>query len=57
MKKFIIEITETLQRQVEIEAESKETAMSTIRNQYSKQEIVLDSSDYINTNFEHLATL
>lgn len=57
MKKFIIEITETLQRQIEVEAESKDTAMSTIRNQYSKQEIVLDSSDYINTNFEHLANL
>jgi len=55
MKKFIIEITETLQRRVEVEAESEESAMSKIRNQYSKEDIVLDSSDYTNTNFEYLS--
>ena len=55
MNKFIIEITETLQRQVEVEADSEEDAIYKIRNQYKKEDIVLDESDYVNTQFEILA--
>jgi hypothetical protein len=54
MKTFIIEITETLQKQIQVEAESKDDAMSIIRNQYKKEDIILDESDYVNTQFEIL---
>ena len=54
MKKFLIEITETLQRLIYVEAESMEDALSEIRNQYKKEDIVLDESDYVNTQFEIL---
>lgn len=52
MKTFIIEITETLQRQIKVEADSDEDAISKIRNQYQKEDIILDESDYVNTQFE-----
>lgn len=42
MKTFIVEISETLQKQVHIEADSEEDAISKIRNQYKKEDIVLD---------------
>jgi hypothetical protein len=51
MKTFIIEITETLQKQIQVEAESEEDAISKIRNQYQKEDIILDESDYVNTSF------
>ena len=54
MKTFIVEISETLQKQVHIEADSEEDAISKIRNQYKKEDIVLDESDYVNTQFEIL---
>ncbi len=34
MKTFIIEITETLQKQIQVDADSEEDAISKIRNQY-----------------------
>jgi len=46
-KKFRIEITEILQRVVEIDAESIEIAIETITQQYKSEEIVLDYSDFI----------
>jgi hypothetical protein len=49
-KKYYIEITETLQRIVEIEANSLDDAIMEINRQYENQEIVLDSSDYIQTD-------
>ena len=52
MKTFIIEITETLQKQVEVEADSKVDAISRIRNQYYQTNIVLDESNYIDTQFD-----
>lgn len=52
MKTFIIEITETLQKQVEVEADSEVDAISRIRNQYYQTNIVLDESNYIDTQFD-----
>ena len=51
MKKFNIEITETLQRQIEIEAEDYDEAMKIIKEKYHNCEIVLDSNDYLDTEF------
>lgn len=51
MKKFTVEITETLQRQVEVEAEDDNEAISKVEEMYRNEEVVLDSGDYIDTEF------
>lgn len=50
LRKYKIEITETLQRIVEIEAASLNDAISEIRKQYEDEEIILDSSDCVETD-------
>ncbi len=51
MKIFNIEITETLQKTISVEANSEEEALRIIRKKYSDEEIVLDESDLITTHF------
>lgn len=46
------EITETLQRQIYIEAESEEEAFHKISEQYRNCDIVLDSQYYVDTSIE-----
>ena len=48
--KHKIEITETLQRIVIIEAKDKEEALMITKKLYRDEEIVLDSSDYVDTD-------
>lgn len=48
--KYKIEITETLQRQIEIEANSKEEAERIAKQKYQDEEIVLSSVDYVDTS-------
>jgi len=43
---YEVEITETLQRVVEIEADSKDEAVEKVCKQYSDEKIVLDESDF-----------
>lgn len=45
-KKYIVEITETLQRQIIIEARNEKEAVKLIEDAYDNEEIVLDG-DYI----------
>ena len=47
--KYIVQIEEILQRVVEVEAESKDEAWKKVSQQYKDEEIVLDSSDYVDT--------
>lgn len=49
MKKYRIEITETLSRTIEVEAESEEVAVKKVRQMYRNGDIILDASDYIET--------
>lgn len=51
MKKFTVEITETLQRQIEVEAVDENEAISKVEKMYRDEEVVLDSGDYIDTEF------
>lgn len=51
-KTYKIEITETLQRVVEVEAESENEAMDLVKEQYRNCDIVLDSTDFIGNEFE-----
>ena len=46
MKKYSIEVLETLSRIVEVEANDEEEAIELVRQMYRKCEIVLDDSDY-----------
>lgn len=46
---YKIEIKETLSRIIDIEADNEEGAIRKVREQYSSQEIILDSNDYIDT--------
>lgn len=51
MKKFSIEVLEVLSRIVEVEASDEEDAIRQVRQKYRKCEIVLDYSDYKETEF------
>ncbi len=46
-KIYQVEITETLQRVVEVEAESEQEAIFMVDDQYREEEIVLDSADFM----------
>ena len=52
MQKYQVEINETLSRIIEIEAENENDAVSKIKDLYRKEEIVLDSNDYLDTEIE-----
>lgn len=47
MKIFKIEITELLQRIVEVEADCIENALEIVEQKYKAEEIILDNTDFI----------
>ena len=49
-KKFQVEITETLQRIVDVMAYTAEDAITQVTEKYRAEEIVLDTSDFIDYN-------
>jgi len=49
MKKYRIEVTEVLSRIVETDAENEDDAVEMVRQMYRNCEIVLDASDYVET--------
>lgn len=51
MAKFSIEIIETLNRVIEIEAADENEALNIIRQKYRNSEVVLSADDYANTSF------
>lgn len=52
MKEFKIEITETLQRTITIIAKDENAAINEARDLYFDEEVILDSNDYVDTDFE-----
>ena len=54
MKKYLVEITETLQKQITITASSREEAEQKVKEKYRNEEIVLDENDYVDTVFNVL---
>ena len=54
MKKYRIEITETLQYQEVIEAENEQEAIRNIKEKYQNQDIILDESNHVSTEFDVL---
>lgn len=51
MKKYYITITETLERTIDIVAESEEEALNIAEEEYKNGEHVLDYEDHVNTDF------
>ncbi len=49
MKTFEFEIQEFLSRNIEIEAKNEEEAFFKVKEMYKKEQIILDSSDYVDT--------
>lgn len=49
MKTFEFEIQELLSRIIEVEAINEDEAYRVVKEMYNKEEIVLDSSDYVET--------
>ena len=49
-RKFQVEVTETLQRIVEVVAHTEEDAIVQVTEKYREGDIVLDSGDFIDFN-------
>ena len=47
MNKFKIEITETLSKIIEVDADNIEEALERVETMYKEEKIILDSSDFI----------
>lgn len=52
MKKYKVEITETLQHTEEVEANSRQEAIQLVKDRYADEEIVLTYDNYVDTEFE-----
>ena len=51
MAKFKVEITETLQRIVEVEAETLSEAFGSVEDMWKGNEIILTADDFTNVEF------
>jgi len=51
MKEYQVEVCETLIRIVTVEAQSKEQALEFVRYDYNNAELVLDSDDFFDVDF------
>ena len=54
MDKYKVEITETLQKTVEVEADSKEDALHKAMKMYKKEEVILDYNDFVDLDFKNV---
>lgn len=52
MKEYAVEIVDTLSRVVHLEADNEHEALVTVSDMYYNEEIVLDASDNIDTDFQ-----
>ena len=52
MKKYLVEITETLQKQIEVEANSASEAEIKIHTLYKQGDIVLSADDHTGTDID-----
>ena len=54
MAEYKIEVVETSTRIVEVEAEDVSAACDAVRNMWLEGEIILDSSDFVDVDFNHV---
>ena len=52
MKNFKVTITETLEREIILDAKSAEHAVDIVERKYKNEEIILDAEDYVLTEFK-----
>lgn len=52
MRTFVVEIKEILAKVIEVKAESIEQAISIVDELYKNEEIVLDTTDFIDTEIK-----
>lgn len=52
--KIKIEITETLQKTIEVDAEDIEEALLIVKRKYRNSEVILDDTSYIDAEFNVL---
>ena len=52
MPKYNVQITETLQRIIEVEAEDEDMAIEQIEGSYQDCDIVLDAEDFKDVDYE-----
>lgn len=50
--KYKVEITETLQHQIDVEAENELEALEKVEDMYRSCDIVLDSEDFVDCSFK-----
>ena len=48
--KYLVEVTETLQRVIEIEADDERQAREKVEDDWQNEKIVLDASDFVEEN-------
>ena len=53
-KMFNIEITETLPKTVEVEANNKEDALHKVIKMYKNSEVILDDNDFVDLDFKNV---
>jgi predicted Ser/Thr protein kinase len=53
MKSYNIEVTETLSRVIEVEAESIDNALIKVNEMYKNEKIVLSSEDFVDVEILH----
>ena len=54
MDRYKVEITETLQKTVEVEANNKEEALDKVMKMYKNEEVILDYNDFVDLDFKNV---
>ena len=57
METFEIEVKEILTRTIEVKANTEDEALQIVRQNYNDEEIVLDSSDFVDVYFKKIENL
>lgn len=52
MDKYKIEITETIQKTIEVEANNKDEALHVVMKKYKNSEVILTEEDFIDVDFK-----
>ena len=54
MEKYKVCVQEVLEKVIEVEATSESEAIDIVMEMYHNEEVVLDSSDFVEVNFDNL---
>lgn len=54
MNKYKVEITETLQKTIEVEADNTEDAIRKVMKMYKNEEIILGDNDFVDLDFKNV---